>query len=143
MILKIFKAVWFLSLLITLTVFLYIYASLPETLVLDESGVYKLSREGFFYLTLALIAVFNVLVFVVSRLFVGSSVGFIAWFYGLIASLNLFFVILLYFFHLFNSDERFDFARLGFAIYGSVALILIWSVAWPVVLAVRKLQAVK
>lgn len=142
MTLKIFKAVWFLSLLITLAVFLYIYASVPETLALGESGL-RLSREGFFYVALAVMSIFNVLVFVVSRLYATNKFGFLSWFYGLITCLNLFFIIILYFSHLFNSDERFDFARLGFAIYGSVGLIIGWSIAWPVILAFRRLTMTK
>jgi hypothetical protein len=84
MILKIFKAVWFLSLMVTLTIFMYIYASLPETLVIVKGADgFTLSREAFFYLALMIIALFNAMVFVFSRLFNRNENGFLTWFFGI------------------------------------------------------------
>jgi hypothetical protein len=31
----------------------------------------------------------------------------------------------------YNSAEKFDYNRIGFAIYGSVILVIIWAVSWP------------
>ena len=67
MILKIFKAVWFLSLMAWLALFLYVYASLPEdVLVREVENKVILSREVIFYLFLAAIVLVNGLVFIVN-----------------------------------------------------------------------------
>lgn len=138
MIVKIFKAVWFFSLLATLAVFMYIYASLPENVELSADGNLVISREGFFYAALVLITLFNTLVFIINRLFRKGVEHFVSWFYGLTICLNFFFIIVLGFLNLYNGDERFDFARLGFLIYGSIGLIVLWIVSWPVILVIRK-----
>lgn len=133
MILKITKAVWFFSLLVCTAVFMYVYASVPEyiTITEGEEGI-TLLKEGFFYIALALIAVMNMFVFVVSRVYPESAINFKSWFYGLIVTLNIFFVIGLSFVSLINSGESFDFPRIGIIIYGSVGLIVVWALVWPV-----------
>src|SRR5277367_5192196 len=114
MILKIFKAVWFLSLLVILAIFLYVYASFPEEIIVHEGETtLKLSRDGLFYLSIASFAFCNVLVFIMSRLHVKSSEEFLCWFYGLIISLNIFFIVSLNFINLYNSSENFDYPRIG------------------------------
>ena len=138
MILKIFKAVWFLSLMAWLAQFLYVYASLPaDVLVREMENKVILSREAVFYLFLAAIVLVNGLVFIVSRLFKGLE-SFLSWFYGLIICFNFFFVIVLSFINLVNSGEKFHYARIGYVIYGSVALFVMWAIGWPVYSFFRK-----
>ncbi|MFZ5999694.1 MAG: hypothetical protein ACOYW3_04230 [Bacteroidota bacterium] len=138
MILKIFKAVWFFSLLATLAVFMYIYASVPEFVELSSDGEVIISREGFFYTTLLVMSLFNVLVFIINRLFRKEMEHFVSWFYGLIICFNFFFIIVLGFLNLYNGDERFDFNRLGFLIYGSIGLVIAWVASWPILVLARK-----
>src|SRR3954468_23811323 len=98
MIKKIFKGVWFFSLLATLAIFLYVYASLPETISFNLEGTGSgLSRNGLFYSTLALLAILNTLVFVVAKVFARGIEYFIAWVYGLVTFFNLFFIVVLEF----------------------------------------------
>ena len=138
MILKIFKAVWFLSLMAWLALFLYVYASLPEeVLVREAENKVFLSREAVFYLFLAAIVLVNGLVFIMSRLFQGRE-NFLSWFYGLIICFNFFFVIALNFINLVNSGEKFNYGRIGYVIYGSVGLFVFWAVGWPVYSIFRK-----
>lgn len=135
MIVKIFKAVWFFSLLAAVGVLLYAYASYPETIQLTEGEpgqAETISREALFYSSLIILALFNSLVFVVTRLMASSGPLFHAWFYGLIVFFNLFMIVALEFFNLFNSNERFDYASIGYIIYGSVALIVLWASLWPI-----------
>ncbi len=144
MILKIFKAVWFLSLLVTLAVFMYVYASLPEQVRISVGASdLLLSREAVFYLVLVVTALFNMMVFVFARLYAKGADTFLTWFFGLIISLNLFFVILLGFINLYNSNERFDYERLGALIYGSLGLVVLWTASWPVIVMVRKYMVQK
>jgi hypothetical protein len=140
MVLRIFKAVWFLSLLACVAVFMYFYAGLGESVLLapGEEEV-SISREAFFYLMLTILGVFNAAVFVFTRLSSKDEV-FLTWFFGLIISFNLFSVILLYIINLFNNGERFDYGRLDFVVYGSVGLLVLWTLAWPVIKMIRKLS---
>jgi hypothetical protein len=139
MALKILKVIWVFSLLGTMASFMYVYAGLPENVVVNENPqTITLSKEAVFYIALAVIAVANALVFAVSRIFSKKEEDFKAWFHGLIACANLFFVIGLSFISLYNSNEKYDFARLGVIIYGSVGLLLVWATSWPVYSLVQK-----
>ena len=138
MALKILKVIWSFSLLGMVAVFMYVYASLPETVVVSEnSRTITLSKETLFYIALVLIAVSNALVFAVSRIYPEKDEDFKAWFYGLVACANLFFVIGLSFISLYNSNEKYDFGRLGVIIYGSLGLLLVWATSWPVYRVVK------
>ncbi len=139
MALKILKVIWVFSLLTVLGIFMYVYASLPETVIVNENPqTVTLSKASLFYIVLAVIAIANALVFVVSRIYSEKESHFKAWFYGMTACANLFFVIGLSFVSLYNSGEKYDFGRLGVIIYGSVGLLLVWAISWPVYRSVQK-----
>lgn len=139
MILKIFKAVWFLSLLLLLGIFMYVYASLGQEVSLGEGGMASLSREAIFYVLIVLIAFVNAAVFVFSRL-VGDGRGeWVAWFYGLVVTLNLFFIAVMAYLNVVNSGEKYDFARLGILINSSLGITIAWMVGWPVYTYARRL----
>jgi hypothetical protein len=140
--LKLFKGVWFLSLLVVLGSFMYVYASLPEVVILQDSGaVVSISREALFYVVLALLALSNVVVFIISKLQRQRDREFVSWFYGLIVTLNIFFIIALSFVSLYNSSEKFNYSRIGWIIYGSVGLMIIWAIGWPVYTIFRKIYS--
>jgi hypothetical protein len=139
MALKILKVIWLFSLLGVMASFMYVYASLPENVVVNENPqTITISKETLFYIVLAVIAIANALVFAVSRIYSEKESDFKAWFYGLVACANLFFVIGLSFISLYNSNEKYDFGRLGVIIYGSVGLLLVWATTWPVYRVVQK-----
>jgi len=138
MALKIFKAVWFLSVLVCLAVFLYVYASLPEEVMLREGERISISREVLFYTFLILFAFLAGLVFAVRKLYFDEH--FLTWFHGLIISLNFFLVIALNFASLINSGENFRYERIGYVIYGSLALMTCWAAAWPLYAGIRRLR---
>jgi hypothetical protein len=143
MVLKLLKAVWFLSMLATLGALLYVYASLPqEVLVQDDTdGKVAISNELFFYIAMVLIAVSNAMVYVMAKVF-KTNEELRTWFYGLIITLNIFFIIGMNFISLYNSEEKFDYDRIALIIYGSLALIILWASAWPVY-AIFKLSNLK
>jgi hypothetical protein len=144
MIVKIFKAIWFLSLLATVAVLLYVYASYPDIIQLSEAEpgqAQTISRNGLFYSALAILGVLNAMVFAVNRFMLPQDQLFQAWFYGLIVFFNLFMIVALEFFNLYNSGERFDYASIGYIIYGSVALVVLWASLWPVARIVKSLGA--
>jgi hypothetical protein len=89
MILKIFKGVWFFSLVGLLVMFFYVYAGLPETVSLWEGEEPVLvSKNGIFYFSLLLMAVVNMMVFIVRNLISKNNEPFNTWFYGLIIAIN-------------------------------------------------------
>ena len=141
MIVKVFKGVWFLSLMATMAAFLFVYASLPESIVVQEGEVAQsISRNGLFYATLALLGVFNALVFIVTRLYADSNEYLKAWFYGLVVFLNVFFVVALQFLNLYNSQEKFNYDSIGYIIYGSIAVVVLWSSLWPLYFIIQKIS---
>jgi hypothetical protein len=129
--LKIFKVIWFFSLLTVVGIFMYVYASLPEAVMVRE-GEGAISKESLFYIMLALLALTNASVFAVTRILPEKEHDFKAWFYGLIACANLFFLVGLSFLSLYNSAEKFDYPRIGTIIYGSLILLAGWSISWPI-----------
>lgn len=145
MILKIFRVVWFFSILAVLGFFLYTYAALPDPLViLDGEEQLTIGKEVWFYSILALLAIFNMFVYVLRSLNRNKQEGegFVAWFYGLVICLNVFIIVTVSYISLFNGGERFEYERIGIIIYGSIALMVAWALAWPVYLIFAKEKAV-
>jgi len=139
MILKLFKAVWFLSLMGFMAIFMYIYASLPEKVAISDGlDTLSLSKDMIFYLSVLTVSLINVLVFVITKLYGNRNDPFSTWFFGQIILLNFFFCTVLGFINVLNSGEKFAFERLGVVIYGSIVLIVLWALAWPIYTLSRK-----
>ncbi len=140
MTLKILRGVWFVSSLGALAALLTVYAGLPEEVSLYQHDLefISVSREAFFYLTLAIITLTNALVYVMRTLFEKEE-AMRAWFHGLVVTLNVFFVVTLFFVSAYNTSERFDFQRIGPFIYASVILVMAWALFWPFRMVIRKI----
>lgn len=141
MIIKIFKGVWFVSLMATLGIFLYVYASLPESVSIGGGESPQISRNGLFYITVGLLGLINVVAVLSARLFSKDSPYFIAWIYGLVILFNVFLTVALQFVNVSNSQERFDYKSIGYIIYASVTLVIIWSVAWPIYRMIQRFSS--
>jgi hypothetical protein len=138
MIIKVFKVVWFVSLLTMTGVFIYCYASWPQEVSLGkEQG--SIDRGILFYACLGLAAIFNALAFVISRM--NYSVAFATWFYGLLISFHAFLVSGFIFITILNSLEKYDYARVGPTLYGSMILLIGWIVGWPVYYVFSRMNA--
>jgi hypothetical protein len=125
--------------------FMYTYAALPDPLVvLDNEEQLIIGKETWFYSILALLAIFNMLVYVFRSLHRSNQEGegFVSWFYGLVICLNLFIIVAVSYISLFNGGERFEYGRIGIIIYGSVILMVAWASAWPVYLIFAKKRVV-
>lgn len=133
MVVKIFKAVWFLSLLASVALLLYVYASLPADVMIGEGErSLPVTRESIFYAAIIFLALSNCLVFFTGRIY-GSSDGFFqAWFFGLISISNLFADVALQFINVTNSAEKFDYSQIGWTIYGSLSLLILWATLFPI-----------
>jgi hypothetical protein len=133
MIVRIFKGVWLISLLGTVAVLLYSYASFPEVIQVQEgSNAEGITRNNLFYAVLGMLGIFNALVIVINRVTPEEDAFFKVWFFGLVVFFNLFITVSLQFFSLYNSQEKFDYDSIGYIIYGSVSLIILWASIYPV-----------
>ena len=153
MILKIFRVVWFFSVLGLMLFFMYTYASLPDPLVImDDEEQVIISKEVWFYSILAIVATFNMFVYVFRSLNKSRQAslrqsasqmqegeGFVSWYYGLVICLNLFMIVAVSYISLFNGGERFEYERIGIIIYGSITLMVLWACSWPIYLASRRI----
>ncbi|MFM8739960.1 MAG: hypothetical protein ACKOC0_07115 [Cytophagales bacterium] len=138
MALKIAKGVWFVSLIIFLAIFFYNYASLgPSVTMVEGNEPVVASKEGVFYGFLSVVALLNMFVFLVNRFF--SGIEFKAWFYGLVVTLNAFLAIAINYLALYNSLEKYNYEQIGGIIYGSIVLIVVWLIAWPVYILTKRL----
>ena len=138
---KIFKAVWFLSMLAVLANLLFTYAGLPLDVVVNENSgsLVSIGKDGFFLIAAALAALINVLVFVVNK-FYDKEMDFRAWFYGLVICLNFFLVVALNFISLYNSGDEFDYSRIEYLIIGSTGLFVVWALGWPAYSLYKKIS---
>lgn len=137
MILRIFKAAWFVSLVVVLANLLWVYAGLPERVIIQEdvSGRIEVDREFLFYVLTFLILVVNVLVYLFKKL---RSEDFRAWFHGLVITMNIFLILAMSVIQTYNSGENFNFDKIGFILYISVGLVVLWSLSWPIYSLFRK-----
>ena len=118
-----------------LAVFFYAYAALQESVQLGL-GALTVSRSGFFYLVLSLLALTNGSGVASGRLL---SVDFIkSWFYGLLASMHLFLIAAMIFLAILNSNEQYDYSRLGPFVILSFVLFAGWLLALPILGLLRK-----
>ena len=127
------------SVLGLLAVLLYVYASLPEDVIISqaEGNVLYGGREGVFYAVLITITLINALVFVMGSIYKNDN-ALRSWFNGLMVVMNIFFVIALLLLFAINSNERFNFESVGFMVYGSVILVAVWAISWPIYFLIRK-----
>lgn len=129
------------SLLAVTAALMYGYASMHEEVIVREEvqSTIRMSRDTFFYVVLAFLSIINVLVFIIARIMVRSE-DFKSWFYGLVITFNIFFIVGIGFISLYNSGEAYDYARLEPLIYASIGLFLVWSFAWPIYLGYKRLS---
>ena len=134
-----FKAGWFLSMVAVLASLLYVYAGLPEEVIIQEkeSGKVVAGREFLFYATMFILMVVNVLVYISAKTN-RENEDFRAWLHGLVITINLFFILALNFIQTYNSAEKFDYNSIGAIIYASIILMLLWAAGWPVYNLFRK-----
>lgn len=142
MIVRIFRVVWFLSLLAVTGILLFQYASMPESLIVMEEGtdIFAIGREAFFYSVIGLISVINVLVFIISKMYDKDS-ALRSWFFGLIIAINFFFIISVSFIALYNGGEKYDYSRLEYVLYFSVGLFVTWALLWPLYWGYRRINS--
>ena len=138
MALKLFRALWFLSVLVVLANLLYVYASLPERVIIQEADRVDMSKEWLFYSAIVTIVGINLLVYLFKWLYRGEGEDVRSWFHGQIITINIFIIIALQALNVYNSSEMFDHSRVAFFLTGSLGLILLWAALWPLYLLFQK-----
>ena len=138
MVLKLLKLVWFLSVLVVLANLLYTYASLPQTVVIQEDEYVAIDREWLFYILMISIVVINALVYLMKTMFLREQ-NLRAWFHGLVITINVFFIIAMNALNVYNTTDTFDQSLVIYYVTGSLALILIWAAIWPLYLIYQKI----
>lgn len=131
MVLKLLKLVWFVSVLVVLANLLYIYAGLPETVVIQEDEYVAMSREWWFYIMMIAMVLINSLVYLL-KTFLPDHIDLRAWFHGLIVTINMFLIISMNAMSVYNSTQVFDHSRVIYYVTGSLTLIVLWALLWPV-----------
>lgn len=139
MTLKLFRAVWFLSVLLLLGDLLYVYASLPETVRIQENENLAIDREWFFYVVMVSIVLINLMVYLFKMMYAeGEGEGARSWFHGLVITINVFLIVSMQAINVYNSREIFDYSRITFFLTGSLVLIITWAAVWPLYLLYQK-----
>jgi hypothetical protein len=137
---KIFKVIWFVSLLTMMGVLIYCYASWPEAVYLSDSNPPQmLGKSALFYSVIGLLGIFNMLAFVFPKLKYSDT--WMAWFFGVLVCLHIFLVSGTIFITIFNSSESYNYANIGPMLYTSLGLLAAWVLAGPVVAVISKKQA--
>jgi hypothetical protein len=138
MTLKLFRAMWFLSVLVVLANLLYVYASLPESVIVRENDELAINKEWLFYILMVSIVLINALVYLFKMMFVDGE-ELRAWFHGLIITINIFLITSMQALNVYNSAETFNHERVSLLLAGSLGLVLIWAALWPVYRLFQKL----
>jgi hypothetical protein len=137
MTLKLFRALWFLSVLFVLANLLYVYASLPEMVIVQEAERVSINKEWLFYMLMVAIVLINALVYLFKMMFQEVE-NLRSWFHGLVITINIFLIISMQALNVYNSSEVFDHNRVSLLLTGSLGLILLWAALWPVYLFFQK-----
>ncbi|WP_439481532.1 DNA topoisomerase IV [Cyclobacterium plantarum] len=139
------KVFYFLSIGLFLFLLLYVYAALPEfaTYVVNEAGMplKQVSKDSFFYGTVALFLVYNLLLIIpakliemkinvsLKRLFpVGDPYRdkMLSWIYSFIGILNIATAVLVFYIHSLSNQNEISSSEFSFFFYLAPVLMLVW-----------------
>jgi hypothetical protein len=112
---------------------LFGYAGWQDELVIQEKAGEQLliNKEVLFYVLTLVIVLVNVVVYVFGKLFKEHE-QLRTWIHVLITSINIFFIVAISLIGVYNSFEKFNYQSIEFIIYGSIVLIILVALAWPV-----------
>lgn len=156
------KVFHFLSILIFLVVFLYIYALLPQTVAyeIDPAGytIQRGSRDGFFFMGMGLFLLSNLLILFPAKLIERQSVknwrklfpagdpvsdNVLSWLYSFTGIINICIAILAYYIFRINEVEGTITGGSVILFYSIPVLLLVWVLALFVVMGQKIKQVQK
>ncbi|GAB2610895.1 DNA topoisomerase IV [Belliella aquatica] len=156
------KVFHFISVLVFILSFLYIYASLSDVVAyqLDENGGFLKSvpKETFFYSGIILFIVLNVLMITPGKLIENQSTPnlkrifpkgdslsdfMLAWIYSFVGIINISLMIMALFVHSINNQNEISSGQFSFFFYLIPILFVIWIAAlfWILVQKFKSVQA--
>ena len=138
---RVFRASWYLSVIIVFFGLLYSFAALPDNVQYSEAYG-AMSRDSYFYSALGIIGLSNFALFSLARKVLKSrnnplSSVLQSWLYLLNFSLNLFFFTSLIYVMMHNSNEKWNVNLLAYGIYFTIGLIIASIISLPVLLLTR------
>lgn len=134
------------SIVIFLIALLLVYAFLPDPLgiVFDKNGstVHEISKGAFFYSTLFVFVVIQIIVILFKR---GSEIKLNikrpylnTWFQGFHLTVNLFIILMMMFIGLANNAIDYSYGSIHFLVYLAPMIVLLWLVMLPVFIINKK-----
>lgn len=143
---KITNAIRIITIIALVVVFFISYAGLPEQVLvlLDEKGapVQYITRDFFFYSSLAFIVLGNALLYVLSAILIASTKKVLQlvanYLVVLTAIINFFFSVSLTFIGILNGRENFDYTNFAPFFYLSEGLFAVWLIAFIISLITTK-----
>lgn len=138
------KFFWLVSLMIFFAALLLVYAFLPDRVAVhaNDAGMPDefVAREWFFYFSLIGFVGANVLLYILRKLLLLTrrTVGterelqlredLAGWLLGLAGTINFFFILVMFFFGIFNNSEGFSTGHFALLVYtGPLLLVLIFA----------------
>ena len=126
------NVLWAISLAGVAAVLLYVYASIPDEVVIYKATDtdYRITRELFFYASLITIVLPNMVVAIVGYFLKTMKVDqtTVSWFNLFPVIVNIYLVIALFFVEILNSLEKFDFHYFGYLTVVGLIFLLLWVV---------------
>jgi len=148
MINKFSKPFWLITFFLTFVIFIYAYANLDEQVSYYQNPFtltkFYISRESFFLIGLATIALTNLALYAFSKLIRSSNVSpeyfksLGTWFIAMAGITNIFLFVSLVFILLFNKLDQFDPRVMGFFLYFIGFIAFAWLVRLIVLLMKRQ-----
>ena len=157
------KVFYFLTTVFFIAAFLYIYALLPEKISYEvttgEIPTNQISRDTYFFISLALFVVLNLLIIVPAKMIENQAgrrfrkvfrIGdpfrdhMIAWIYSFSGILNINLIIMAFFILRINNLSGIGSGLIGFVFYLAPLFFLIWIVFLFIILGkkIKKVQSV-
>lgn len=147
------KAFYFLSVMFFVIAFLYIYASLPESVVYEMgdfgSQDKQLSKDSFFFTAIAAFVVLNLLVILPAKMIENQSVPrlrilfkvgdpfrehMLSWVYSFSGVINISLLIMAFYMIRLNSPDGIGQGGIGFIFYLIPLFFVLWVLALFVIL---------
>ncbi len=143
---RLIKAFWFVTLLATAGLLLFVYAGLYENqqVLLNELAP-GLDREVFFYIGLAVIMLVNFTLYIGQwkiRKQDHTLAEFLkGWYMSLGSALNFFLIVVLFFVQVYNGSEKFDYSNFGYLIFISLGIIILCAISLPIFIIKQKIKS--
>jgi hypothetical protein len=137
---KILKFFTTISIILFLAVIVIVYAFVPDPcgLLFSDNGsiLYSLPINTFFYSSLFIFMIIQILLMVFDKIFLSgskqtNSVKLETWFQGMRLSINLFIILLLIFIGLANNAVDYSYSSIHLIIYFASLIIVIWFLTLP------------